>query len=940
MDKQQLSHLIHIQQASRDNRLVVFVGAGVSRNSGIPTWNELINSMKLELPDELSDEPDVLKLAQLYKDSRGHKDYMDRIKEVLLYNKAVPNPLHKSILELNPCHIITTNYDNLIEQEIHNEFKQYAIVREDKDIPQMVHQNSLVKMHGDYLTDNIVLTETDYFNYSEKFPLVRAFIQSLFASKLVLFIGFSFVDLNLKMILNQLKNILSENMQRAYLLSCDKPNDLQKQYFSNKGINILYFDEKDVDKIIDSRYEYNILKNKGLQTDKILYAIKNYSKISKDDIADYLYMRIMPYTHELRSFGDGLKYFFPSNLKMTWNLHSSGLETFLPYFRNLAPKLKHPSDKRKFLLNHSNIDLRSLLKVAYYNYLEEIDGIVILDNKFYKNIDNYITPSIIDYLREFNYSKANERIKVLSSQAISYSIEDLEYPFALYAIGDYRLAYNQYIKLLPLYWDKQKYILYFICRYNLWSIRNGVRFQEIFSKTFDADKELQFADSSNLEDVLSKLPLDIEIKEMFHDLLSYRAIGRNLVKTEKNKEDIYQQRKSAEKGGCSINSNIQSLMATYYREKLFCHSNFIVCDNNEYFSSLCNNTALGILNSFATPESSMFGGQMQSTRIESLDNFMLDMLIFDVNKEYLESTLKGYEIKDLKFDETGINFINKSLQGLSGKDLMIFRSKERIYKPISNLFLLLSKSQAKDLDTETLYKVLIKFWNFEFNIGDKVISNLICQYPPQTTFVCTLISKILYESYVGSDYIQAIFQLANIAEKNNIEFEDVKIDLLTEKKDITLLILLYSICADSKKQTMLTYCLGKTDSLQDYLYFIYKNSINVASSTKLKELLEKEKKSINASHCNLLSKIVSDPQFSILHNDINIFAKKNNRLQFILSPFNYCYPNKVQIDWILGLDDKNKENLFKNDIYKKKLKEYIINNSMSKENIDFLLKFI
>lgn len=936
MDKQQLSHLTHIQQASRENRLVVFVGAGVSRNSGIPTWNELINSMKLELPDELSDEPDVLKLAQLYKDSRGHKEYMDRIKEVLLYNKAVPNPLHKSILELNPCHIITTNYDNLIEQEIHNEFKQYAIVREDKDIPQMVHPNSLVKMHGDYLTDNIVLTETDYFNYSENFPLVRAFIQSLFASKLVLFIGFSFVDLNLKMILNQLKNILSENMQRAYLLSCDKPNDLQKQYFSNKGINILYFDEKDVDKIIDSRYEYNILKNKGLQTDKILYAIKNYSKISKDDIADYLYMRIMPYTNELRSFSDGLKYFFPSNLKMAWNLHSSGLETFLPYFRNLASQLKHPSDKRKFLLNHSNIDLRSLLKVAYYNYLEEIDGIVILDDKFYKNIDNYITPSIIDYLREFNYSKANERIKVLSSQAISYSIEDLEYPFALYAIGDYRLAYNQYIKLLPLYWDKQKYILYFICRYNLWSIRNGVRFQEILNETFDADKELQFADSSNLEDVLSKLPLDIEIKEMFHDLLSYRSIGRNLVKTEKNKEEIYQQRKSAEKGGCSINSNIQSLMATYYREKLFCHSNFIVCDNNEYFSSLCNNTALGILNSFATPESSMFGGQMQSTRIDEIDDFMLDMLISDVSDENLESILKGYEIKNLKFDKKGVQFISNSLLNLSEKDLIFSKFSKRI----RNLFLLLSKSQTKNLDIETSYKVLIKFWDMEQGFGNEVILNLISQYPPQPTFVCTLISKILYESSLRDHYIYSIIKLANIAEEYNIEFTDIKIDLLTDETGIRLLILIYSIFPDSKKPEMLSYCLEKINCLQDYLYFIHKNSIRVTSSKKLNELLEKEKKSIGASHCNLLSKIVSDPQFSILHNDINIFAEKNDRLQFVFSPFNYCYPDKVQIDWILGLDDKNQANLFKNDIYKKKLKEYIINHSMSKENIDYLLKFI
>ena len=283
-------------------------------------------------------------------------------------------------------------------------------------------------------------------------------------------------------------------------------------------------------------------------------------------------------------------------------------------------------------------------------------------------------------------------------------------------------------------------------------------------------------------------------------------------------------------------------MATYYREKLFCHSNYIACDNNEYFSSFCNNTALGILNSFATPESSMFGGQMQSTRIDEIDAFMLDMLLFDISKENLESTLKGYEIKDLKFDEAGINFINKSLQSLSGKDLMIFKSNERIYGPISNLFLLLSKSQTKDLDIETLYQVLIKFWNMEQGFGNEVILNLISQYPPQPKFVCTLISKILYELSLRDHYIYSIIELTNIAEKNNIEFTDIKIDLLTDQTGITLLILIYSIFPDFKKQEMLSYCLEKINCLQDYLYFIYKNSINVASSTKLKELLEKEKK--------------------------------------------------------------------------------------------------
>ena len=44
-------------------------------------------------------------------------------------------------------------------------------------------------------------------------------------------------------------------------------------------------------------------------------------------------------------------------------------------------------------------------------------------------------------------------------------------------------------------------------------------------------------------------------------------------------------------------------MALYQRESIFSWANYIICDNNEHFKSVCNNTALGILNSFATPTS-------------------------------------------------------------------------------------------------------------------------------------------------------------------------------------------------------------------------------------------------------------------------------------------------------------------------------------------------
>lgn len=93
MENIQLSNILHIQEASKQGKLVMFVGAGVSANSGVPMWSELIQGLKKELPDSLKNETDDLKIAQLYKDSRGYKEYIEKIKELLLHGKIAPNPI-------------------------------------------------------------------------------------------------------------------------------------------------------------------------------------------------------------------------------------------------------------------------------------------------------------------------------------------------------------------------------------------------------------------------------------------------------------------------------------------------------------------------------------------------------------------------------------------------------------------------------------------------------------------------------------------------------------------------------------------------------------------------------------------------------------------------------------------------------------------------------
>lgn len=944
MDNQQIANLLNIQRASRENRLVIFVGAGVSMNSSVPSWNQLTNRMKAELPNEFSEETDALKIAQIYKDSRGHKEYMDKVKDILLYNKAVPNPLHKSILALNPCHIITTNYDDLIEQELSKDFLQYHIIREDKDIPQMTYPNTLVKMHGDYVTDNIVLTEDDYYNYKENFPLTRAFVQSLFASKLILFVGFSFADLNLKFILNELKNILSDKMQRPYLLSCDEPSYATKLYFVKKGVNIVYISEADVDLLNDGKYQSKDLSGIGLHTDKLLYAIKNYSAIPQDNLALYLYNRIVPYMSEMRSFGDGLQYFF-QKMKLHRNAHSSGLRTFTEYFKQLAKDLATNEAKRKFLRENPAINLRTLMKLAYYNYLFEIDGLTILDAKLIENIKEF-KASTLDYIHQFDSAKVNQIVKKLRVRRLTYTIEDLELPYILYTLGDAYSAYKFYGDLLTEYWNKKKYILYFICRHNMWAIRYCVCNQLWHNDKYDEGKEIELASSTNLDTILAKLPIESEVKMILQDMISYRSIGDRTLHTVHLKEEIYQQRKNAENGGGSINSFIPNLMSQFYRESLFSWANFIIWDNNAYFKQLSENNALGILNSFATPSSSMFGGYGQNTRICALDAFMLESLIFSIDHKRLREIIKGYDIKTLSFSQKGVNYITSCLDGLLEKTENMFVDEKLFFAPLNNLLLIISKAKDERIDSVKIYDVVVKYLNNQYynrQFESDILMQIICNYAPNVHRKKELIIKLLDFTDSYQQYLNCIIFLSKELYDEHQIIDSFSSNHFANKENIgTEMSYLYPILQGEIQEKVLNFSLEKINNLYDYIYFINKNNIKTYSVGKFRELLELMKFSaITYSTYYILAELRKKDIFQELHQYIDESTLLDKEcIRFFLAPFEYDNEKNVEVPWILSFDEDNRQMLFKKEVYKNKLKQYICDPLVQEGEKLQLLKYL
>ena len=71
------SHLEKIQEAKNDNKLVFFIGSGMSKNVGLPDWGELIDELKKDLN---TTEEDYLKIAQLYFLEFGEYEYIKKIK--------------------------------------------------------------------------------------------------------------------------------------------------------------------------------------------------------------------------------------------------------------------------------------------------------------------------------------------------------------------------------------------------------------------------------------------------------------------------------------------------------------------------------------------------------------------------------------------------------------------------------------------------------------------------------------------------------------------------------------------------------------------------------------------------------------------------------------------------------------------------------------------
>jgi len=254
-------HIEEIRNAKEQGKLVIFVGAGVSANSGLPSWEGLIKDFAEKLGYDVRKDSDAkehfcsdeyLKIPQ-YSYNKNQDEYLQLLEAHFgadAINDKKPNLIHELIFKFSPAHIITTNYDPLIEKCDSSNRGYYTVVSSDKELLERGKsaKRLILKMHGDYKDlENIVLKEDDYLRYEQKRALTSTFIKSLLVNHTFLFIGYSINDYNFKQIIDWIEYLSEQvkaerdKMPTHFVIKTGSSHiqEYDKKYLKQKRIELL-----------------------------------------------------------------------------------------------------------------------------------------------------------------------------------------------------------------------------------------------------------------------------------------------------------------------------------------------------------------------------------------------------------------------------------------------------------------------------------------------------------------------------------------------------------------------------------------------------------------------------------------------------------------------------------------------------------------------------
>ena len=790
-----------IREAKGNKRLALFVGAGVSMDSGMPSWNQAVSQIAAKLPLTDKDKPyDSLKIPQYYYNSRGKKEYTQLMRDVFLYGKPLQtNPLHKKIMECQVETIITTNYDHLIEQASEENAEVRYVISKDSDLPYKNTSRELIKMHGDFENDNFVLKEDDYLQYSDNFRLIETYIKSLIGTKVILFVGYSLNDPDVKQIFTWAKNILREDFQRAYLVLSGKgKNEIERSYFRNIGVNIIYTSE-----LVD---EWEKKKHSEQLEEFFDYIFGD----EKEKVLDRVYNELKPLLNLNYVYGKYIR-------NALWWAGISCEGDKISLLRNVRSeddeneKLKqllwvYISDENAeelYCLDGSDRDklktIKNVLNKSSFKYLIREE-----ENGSYSKVqlDENNSDEIEESVYKFDYKRLDS-IKNHNVAKLNSDFPDLYMQQAYIAVllNDYYAAYNCLKNAGKIYYRNKNFVWYFLAEFNrkyVGKICVDVLWSEISpEERLQLDTEVKAID---LEQILATIPdMDHKHNAFLSELSSFKIAYNLFYDMFDNSLKVNEQAKTAYAlfAGTAAYEKLRANAKDYndYETR-----NYIMLDRcNEvrsifllYLRSILSSVMADDISDLSSDEGAYRTGNIKEDQLKPFDFYIMLRYLSQAD---IKKLFKEYDIKILPADEESLQYIEEIADSMieAGdyvKNNVFYGDYFWTY-----LELISHVSISIQLAMKVLKRLSAIENEYEFRIHSESIDRFVTRLDKKEYYqnkgIIKLVTKIidnLLDAMIGGSVKQLeldiIWNLSYVCKKNGKSYDNIeKIDKLISAYD-------------------------------------------------------------------------------------------------------------------------------------------------------------
>ncbi len=239
--------------------LLIFAGAGISKDSGLPLWEEAAKEairLAITRQPSLSRFFEQIPLDDLPFAFECIKRKLTRpMYEALLgqvfKRSAKPCEYHRLIVSTSALGIITTNFDQLLEDafaEIHR-IMPPRFLNAEQDLKQLMRETAgfIFKMHGDISRPSeLICATSEYEQFYSSVTLQNLLIRFASSSQF-LFVGFSFTDHDFKSLWERVSQLSFPKgppilVGREQSLSLDLKQEIKKL-----GIHLIGYSSPDVD---------------------------------------------------------------------------------------------------------------------------------------------------------------------------------------------------------------------------------------------------------------------------------------------------------------------------------------------------------------------------------------------------------------------------------------------------------------------------------------------------------------------------------------------------------------------------------------------------------------------------------------------------------------------------------------------------------------------